>query len=730
MKGEESMTKSELVCGVDIGGTFTDCVLLDLDGNVVYGKALTSYKDGFESGFFNSIEAAGEQMGLSSGEVFQRLSRISHGSTVATNIVTERNGSKVGLITTKGHEDTIIMMRGLGRVAGETPENILKVVEIPKPDPLISRQQIKGISERMDCNGDVVVELNEQEIREAVRNLINSKVEAISISFLWSIKNPLHELRAKEIIQEMAPDLFITCGHEASQTLGEYERTIAAAINAYVGPTTSKYLEKIQNGIRSRGSDASFLIMQCHGGMFPAIRSRQAPVLTIGSGPVGGIMGCESLAKELGYKNIIGTDMGGTTFDVGLIVNGDPLTSEQAIVDKFFYNAPNVKIQSIGAGGGSIAWVDSYSGGLRVGPQSTKANPGPACYGLGGEEPTVTDADLLLGYIDPETVFGTGSGRGLHLNKELAEKAVSKLASTLGISTIEAAQGIVDVANAKMANLIENEVIGHGLDPRDFVVVSYGGAGPVHAASYAEDLGIRTVIIPGEISSVWSAFGISISDIRYETEKEVVLLSPFNAEELETLFFEIENNSKDLVYKEVGEDANIEFKRYVRMRFNWQKHSLEVPLSSETLNEETIKQVVNDFTSMYKERYGSASILPGAQLEIESIRSEPVVRVWKPKRKTEAVSSATPPEGAKKPERLVYLGGTSPVNAQIYNGSKLLGGNIVNGPAVIDLPGTSIVIDKGQQVQKTERGDFILSLGEKLKKNQSNELVSTIEDSV
>ena len=700
-------SKLELVCGVDIGGTFTDCVLLSSDGRVVYGKALTSYQDGFVSGFFNSIEAAGEQLGLSPGEVFERLSRISHGSTIATNIVAERNGSKVGLITTKGHEDAIIMMRGLGRVAGETPENILKVVEIPKPDPLVNRHLIKGITERIDSNGDIVVTIDEKELRDAVHDLIRQGVEAIAISFLWSIKNPVHELRAKEIIQEMFPNLFVTCGHEVTQKLGEYERTVAAVVNAYVGPITSRYIERIQKEICSRGSEVSFLIMQCHGGMFPAVRSRQLPILTIGSGPVGGVMGCASLVEEVGYKNIICTDMGGTTFDVGLVINGQPLTSEQAIVDKFFYNVPNVQIKSIGAGGGSIAWVDPYSGGLRVGPQSAKANPGPVCYGLGGEEPTVTDADLLLGYIDPNTVFGTG--RGLRLNKELAEQAISKLATSLGISTIEAAQGIVDVANAKMANLIENEVIGHGLDPRDFVVVSYGGAGPVHAASYAKDLGIKTVIIPGEVSSVWSAYGISISDIRYEAQKEVILLSPFQAEDLDDLFIDMENNIKSTVYQEVGEETTIEFKRYVRMRFNWQRHSLEVPLSSRVLNEETVEQMVKDFTSMYEERYGSASILPGAKLEIESVRSEAVVPVWKPNRKMESVSSVTPPVEAKKPERTVYLGG-SPVKAQIYNGSKLLAGNIVEGPAVIDLPGTSIVVDKGQQVRKTERGDFILTL--------------------
>jgi N-methylhydantoinase A len=701
----------ELVCGIDIGGTFTDSVLQDSDGTVVYGKALTSYHDGFESGFFNSIEAAGEQLGLSPSEVFEKLTRISHGSTVATNIVVERNGSKIGLLTTKGHEDAIIMMRGLGRIAGETHENILKVAEIPKPDPLVSRQKIKEITERIDSNGEVVVSLNEEDVRNAARQLVQEGVEAIAISFLWSFKNPAHEMQAKAIVEEIAPNLFVTCGHEVSQTLGEYERTVAAVINAYVGPTTSQYLEKIQNGIAARGSSSSFLIMQCHGGMFPAVRSRQAPVLTIGSGPVGGMIGCASLVKELGYRNIIATDMGGTSFDVGLVVEGQPLTSDQNIVDKFFYHAPNVRIVSIGAGGGSIAWRDSFSGGLRLGPESAKASPGPACYGLGGENPTTTDADLLLGYIDPNKTFGTGSGRGLRLRKDLAEKGIGRLAESLDMSTIEVAQGIVDVANTMMANLIQNEIIGQGLDPRDFVVVSYGGAGPVHAAAYAKDLGIKTVVIPGEVSAVWSAFGISISDIRYEKEMQMGLLSPFNPNELEENFFTLEKEATETVQQEIGKEANIEFRRFAKVRYQSQRHSLEVPVELGTIDDQQVQQLINNFRNMYEARYGTAAVLPGARMEIESIRSEPTISVWKPERKLMENSGETPPQESHKEKREVYFGrGRSAVLAEIYDGTKLLAENIVHGPAVIDLPGTSIVIDEGQKVRKTERGDYIMSL--------------------
>ncbi|MGG1596780.1 hydantoinase/oxoprolinase family protein [Paenibacillus naphthalenovorans] len=704
-------SKLDLICSVDIGGTFTDSVLVASDGTVVEGKALTTYHDKFNSGFFNSIESAGEKLGLSPAELYRNISMISHGSTVATNTVVENNGSRVGLLTTYGFEDTINMMRGMGRVTGEPSENILKVTETVKPKPLVPKELIIGVTERIDSQGEVIVPLNESHVREAARKLLEQNVDAVAISFLWSFKNPEHEQRAKEIIHEMDDSVFVTCGHEVTKTLGEYERTVAAVINAYVGPVTSRYLEEISGSLQTKGVKAPLLIMQCHGGMIPLERSKQLPVQTIGSGPVGGIMGCVKIMKELDIHNLIGTDMGGTSFDIGIIRDGQPLSAEKTVLEKYQYNVPNVEIISIGAGGGSIAWIDPYSKAMRVGPKSAKANPGPACYRMGGTEPTVTDADLLLGYIDPEAVFGFGKGRGLKPSVELAEKAMGNIAEQLGISTIEAALGTVEIVNAKMANLIENEVIGRGFDPRDFAVVAYGGAGPIHAAAYARDLGIQMIIVPGETSSVWSAFGISTSDIRYELEGEVGLLSPFSPESLEKPFLELEKKGAEIVATEVGEDIPVHFSRYAKIRYQWQRHELEIKVPTGKLDEAVLTDLLTEFSRQYEERYGSAALLPEARIEIVSVRCEPMVEVRKFDRKADLHSSKSPSDQARKPSRKVYFSRhRPPVDADIYNGSLLTSGNVVAGPAVIDLQGTSIVVYENQTVTKTDHGDYMIRI--------------------
>lgn len=436
-------------------------------------------------GFFNSINAAAEKIGYEVDEIFDNLVRIAHGSTIATNAVVEDEGVKTGLLTTKGHEDTVVMMRGLGRPIGEPPERRTNIF-IGKPDPIVPRDLIRGIPERIDAHGDVIVSLNEDAVRTAVSELVDEGVEAVAVSFLWSFKNPEHERRVAEIIDEEAPDLFVSCSHETSPSLGEYERSVATCINSLVGPETAAYLDTITKSLREEKQyEGPFFVMQANGGTGTAEMAARKPISLIGSGPAGGVRACEELVDELDVPDLIVTDMGGTSFEVGLIAEGEPLVDAEPVVKKYQYNLPKLDIKSIGAGGGSIARVDDDSGGLRVGPQSAGAEPGPACYGLGGDDPTVTDADLILGYLDPEAEFG-----GQVSNREqLARDALEPLADKLGMSLYETAKGIFDVTNAKMPNLALQEVIGQGYDPREFTVVSYGGAGPVHAAAYADELG-------------------------------------------------------------------------------------------------------------------------------------------------------------------------------------------------------------------------------------------------
>lgn len=697
------------VCGVDIGGTFTDCVLVSDDGKVALGKALSSPADSFRSGFFDSIEAAAQQFGLTGEDVYRRMDElISHGSTVATNIVVERKGARIGLITTRGFEDTLRIMRGMGRPTGEPPENLLRVAETRKPEPLVAQADVFGVAERVDSLGEEIVALDEAAVAAAADELAARGVEAIAIAFLWSVRNNAHEVRAREIVESRAPGVFVTVSSDISKAVGEYERIVATLINAYVGPITSRYLHGVQDRLVEVGFEGDLHIMQCHGGMVPINVGADRPVFTIGSGPVGGLIGCARVCDDLGTQDIIASDMGGTSFDIGIIKDGKPLAASDTLLGKFRYRIPALEVVSIGAGGGSIAWIDEHSGGLRVGPQSASSFPGPACYDRGGTHPTVTDADVVLGYIAPGATFGTSGERGgFRPNRELAENAIREhIAQPLGLSVADAALGIVEVANAKMANALENEVIGRGFDPRDFTLMSYGGAGPFHAVGYAQSLGIDTIVVPGEAASVWSAFGISQADIRYQHEVSASMLEPFSAEAIEQAFVALQAEAVKMLSSR-SDLGRFEYRRFARMQFQWQLHELEIRLPDGPLTLEVVDQVCRDFVAMYAERYGEAALLPGARLEIVSLRLESAISMG-----SEVLDRLQQHGGShEKGRRQVWFArGEGFTDTPVYDGDRLPVGEIVDGPAVIDLAITGIVVPRGTTCQRRPTGDFVLKL--------------------
>jgi N-methylhydantoinase A len=699
-----------MVCGVDIGGTFTDCVLIDEDGRVAYGKALSSPADSFKSGFFGSIESAGDQLGLDADALYTNLDRlISHGSTVATNIVVERKGAEIGLITTRGFEDTVRTMRGLGRPTGEPPENLLRFAETRKPEPLVPIERTFGVAERIDSDGDVVVELDEAAVAAAADALVAAGVETIAIAFLWSVRNDAHERRAREIVAERAPGVFVTISSEISKSVGEYERFVATLINSYVGPVTSTYLHGVQDRLADVGFAGELHIMQCHGGMVPLALGADRPIFTIGSGPVGGLIGCARVADDLGRQDIIASDMGGTSFDVGIIKDGEPLAADDTLLGKWRYRVPAVEVISIGAGGGSIAWIDELGGGLRVGPQSASSLPGPCCYDRGGEEPTVTDADLILGYIAPEATFGSkGERGGFKPRLDLAEKAIKeKVADPLGLSVTDAALGIVEVANAKMAAALENEIIGRGFDPRDFILMSYGGAGPFHAAGYAASLGVETIVVPGEAASVWSAFGISQADIRYQYESSVVLIEPFDVGAVKGAFEELEAQARKAVGEREDADA-FELRRFARMRFQWQRHELEMSFPAGEIDAATLEEVKREFVEIYAGRFGEVALLPGAAVEIVSIRLEPAITLGS--ENLDRLDVAEGEEFAKGTRPVYFERGAGAVDAAVYNGDAMPLGEVVEGPAVIDLAITGIVIPPGTKCERRQTGDFVMTM--------------------
>jgi N-methylhydantoinase A len=406
---------------------------------------------------------------------------------------------------------------------------------------------------------------------------------------------------------------------------------------------------------------------------------------------------------------VIATDMGGTSFDVGIIKDLEPETADRTVIGKYAYKIPAVEVLSIGAGGGSIAWIEPHSGTLRVGPQSASSNPGPACYDRGGEEPTVTDANLVLGYLDPNAVFGTEGDRDIHPRRDLAEQAIRRVAEPLGLSLEDAALGIVEIANAKMANVLERVVVGRGFDPRDFAILSYGGSGPLHAAGYAGELGIGRVVIPGEVASVWSAFGIALSDVRYQLERDTQLASPFDPAELEALYGQLEADLRRQVAASRVRDRDPDLVRYARMRYEWQRHELEVR-APDSFDADALAELDARFVEMYEGRYGSAALLPEARQEIVSLRVQASTSTGV--RATSRSVEGADGDDASNGTRMVYFNrGEAGAETPVYRGAALRTDQVLEGPAIVDLPTTGIVVPPGARLARDDGGDFILTFG-------------------
>ena len=479
------------IIGIDTGGTFTDCVVMDAGGRIATAKA-SSTPDDFSEGVMESLRLAGERLGLTTETLLLDTARLALGTTVGTNAMLQRRGARVGLITTRGHRDVIHIMRGARGVPGLNNVQVLHFPESGKPDPIVPKPLIAEVSERVDCKGQVVVELNEEEAEAAIEKLVGKGVEAIAICFLWSFKHAEHERRVKAMVERLAPGVFVCCSADLIPRWGEYERTVATVLNAYLGPVMSRYLGRLESRAQQRGLRYPLQVMQCGGGVIPAAESARRAFLTLDSGPVAGVLASQYLGGIIGTKHLISTDMGGTSFDVGLVWDGEPVASYQSVVHQYEYFVPRIDIRSIGSGGGSIVWIDEISGTMRVGPISAGAQPGPACYGRGGTQPTITDADLVLGYLDPATFLG---GR-LQLDAERARESFAPIATRLGLGLVETAAGAARVVEHQMADLIRKATVQKGYDPRDCVVFAYGGAGPVHAGVYARELGAQGVVVP------------------------------------------------------------------------------------------------------------------------------------------------------------------------------------------------------------------------------------------
>jgi len=698
---------TDLICGIDTGGTFTDCVVIDADGRIVTAKASSTPRD-FSQGVLDALDLIAQKLGLTTEAVLRRTARLALGTTVGTNALVQRRGAKVGLITTKGHRDVIHIMRGARGVPGLASEKVLHFPESNKPDPLVPKTLIAEVSERVDCKGAVVVELNEQEAEQAIRRLVSKGVEAIAICFLWSFKHPEHERRVKAMAEELAPGVFVCCSVDLVPRWGEYERTAATVINAYLGPVTAAYMERVGRRVGAAGLATPVQVMQCGGGVVPATQAARKSFLTLDSGPVAGVLASQFLGEALGHKHVIATDMGGTSFDVGLVYDGSPVASYQSVVHQYEYFVPRIDIRSIGSGGGSIIWLDETSGSLRVGPVSAGADPGPVCYGRGGRQPTMTDAAVALGYLDPAHFLG---GR-LRLDREAALASFAPLAERLGMGVTETASGAARVVEHQMADLIRKVTVQKGYDPRDFVVFAYGGAGPVHAGVYARELGARSVIVPlGGICSLWSALGAASADLLHIHETVDIQPNPFDAARVKNRFAQLEAQGIAQLREDAIDLSTARMLRSADMRYKGQINEVEVGVPEGTLDPVALEQLTADFHRRYESLYGPGAGFREARVEIVTYRVRTSAVSLKPRLKPAPERGPTPSVEARAPTRNVYWSETGRFEATpVYWGERLAAGNRVSGPAIIQVPDTTIVVHPGQSAQIDPYGNVLIDL--------------------
>ena len=687
---------------VDSGGTFTDCVTLDTAGRVRTAKASSTPSD-FSEGVVQSVARAAAADGLDLGELLRRTGSFCHGTTVATNALLTRSGSVVGLITTKGHEDAIIIGRTIQKAAGLSESELSNLAHLEKAAPIVPRPLIKGVTERIDYRGVVIVPIDLDETAGAVAELVAAGVEAIAVCLLWSFLNPTHERAVAELIRSRHPDLFVTVSHEVAPVIKEYERCATTVLNGYLSRTTHAYISKLQERLADGGLAGDPVIMQSFGGVSSAEASKGRAVALLGSGPTGGVFGAAALGRLIGADNIVTTDVGGTSFDVGLVVDGEPLVVGTPVFDKFHTVLPVIDVTSIGAGGGSLAWIEPGTGLIKVGPQSAGAVPGPACYGIGGTRPTVTDANLVLGRLDPD--YFLGGERRLHIDPATAA-IETHIAAPAGLSVPEAAMAIVDILDARMADLVRMSTIGRGYDPREFTLFAFGGAGPLHVGAYAADVGTRLTVVPTN-SAVFSAFGIAASDPVAVVQASDPMAAPFDPERLEGIYASLAAGAVEELGSNGVAPGDITTSREVEMRYRGQVHEVRVPVPDGPLGVESLAVTMEEFRRRYNRRYGSGAAADAA-IEARTFVVRGVGRQAKPELRPAALAPEDPSAAlvAERPVWFRPLSGFVPT--PIYRRELLEPGNSVVGHAVIEAVDTTMVIHPGQRADIDAWGNILL----------------------
>jgi N-methylhydantoinase A len=648
---------------VDIGGTFTDAVAMNEDtGEFLTGKAPTTPDDLVRG----VMDAVGTVVGDPS-----RITSFVHGTTVGLNALLQRSGERVALLATSGAGDSYHIARG----------HRLDIFNIhhTKAAPLVRRRDVLEIGGRLDWQGNELVPLSAADLETAADYLRAQGIRSVAIAFLFSYVNPAHELAAAQYLLAAVDGLTVSVSHEVAREWREYERTSTAVLNAYSGPTVREYLAKLEAGLTAAGVRAPLRVMQSNGGIIGAQRARKQPLQTFFSGPVGGAAGGAVLARTLDRKNLICIDMGGTSFDMSLIIDGRPEILPQAEIERFPVLMSVVDIETIGAGGGSVAFLEA--GGLRVGPRSAGAVPGPVCYGRGGRTPTVTDANLVLGRIDPDRFLG---GR-MRLDRQLALDSFGEIADQLSLEPLVLAEGVVDVINAKMSQAIRAITVERGIEPRGFTLVAFGGAGALHACALADDLSIGEVVVP-DMPGAFSAWGMLQSPLRQDFAAPLFSrVDELDSGRLRARFAELEVEASELLAAEGVDLPTVEFRWAVDLRYVGQEHTFTLPVPAAVADPLAVAS--RDFHEAYRRRYGHAS--PEAPLETVNLRLTALSETGLPDPR-EIEPQEVPADRAFPVSEAVFGRRAHPTPRATRGDLRV--GEVLFGPVIIDEPTSTTIV--------------------------------------
>jgi N-methylhydantoinase A len=687
--------KSKYMVATDVGGTCTDTIVFAAGEPAHLGKTLST-PPGFSIGVMDSIRSAADSMGIPLSDLLAQTSLFMHGSTVVDNTILTRDGARTGLITTRGFEDTVLTTRGAyGRWGGLPEDRIKHPVKTERAPPLVDPDCIVGVAERSDYKGAVLQELDETAAEAAIRFLIADKgVEALAVSFLWSFYNADNERKIRKLVEHLTPSVYCTLSSEIAPIPGEYERSSTTVINAYAGRITSNYLYSLQSLLEKAGYRGPVMVMQGYGGLLPAQEAAERSIGMLECGPAAGVIGSRVLGELLGQSDIIATDMGGTTFKVSVIQNGEIEYAREPMVDRFHYAQPKIEVVSIGSGGGSIVWLEEGTGTPRVGPRSAGARPGPVCYGLGGTEPTLTDVFMLIGYMDPNIFLG-GTMR---LDPANARRVFEeKIARPLGMGVEEAAFGIYRVATAQISDLIHEITVERGLDPRDFVLHAFGGCCGIVAGMFGAELNVKKMVVP-YTASVNCAFGLVSADIVHEYSRTTVLPVPSPPQAINEIYAPMIDRARGQLKQEgfAGEKVKLEWS--IDLRYSRQVHEVTTMVRGRTpLDAGGLAQLVSDFEAQYERKYGKGSAFREAGIEMTMFRLTARGLIDRPRLEPRPLAGLDASH-AKIGRRPVFVDAKNGMaDADIYDFDKLTPGNVVPGPAVIHTPITTIVLQAKQR---------------------------------